>query len=106
MKGDLASYESLVVAVDFVTREEEPLTQGLRGVASQTYDTVPIGYAFDTDQAPNRRSTRRRGRTRAAGRSARTARARRSTASCPWARAACASTYTGYTLLENMLKLP
>ncbi len=28
---------------------------GLRGVASQTYDTVPIGYAFggDGDQAPN-----------------------------------------------------
>jgi hypothetical protein len=39
---------------EFVDREH-PLNKGLRGVASQTYDTVPIGYAFgdEGDSAPN-----------------------------------------------------
>ena len=39
---------------EFVDREH-PLNKGLRGVASQTYDTVPIGYAFgeEGDNAPN-----------------------------------------------------
>lgn len=35
------------------TDRSHPLNAGLRGVASQTYDTVPIGYGFDTDSAPN-----------------------------------------------------
>jgi hypothetical protein len=39
--------------VDFGDRTL-PLNAGLRGVASQTYDTVPIGYAFGgEDTAPN-----------------------------------------------------
>jgi hypothetical protein len=39
---------------EFVDRSH-PLNAGLRGVASQTYDTVPIGYAFgpEGNQAPN-----------------------------------------------------
>jgi hypothetical protein len=39
---------------EFVDRAH-PLNAGLRGVASQTFDTVPIGYAFppDGDHAPN-----------------------------------------------------
>jgi hypothetical protein len=41
--------------VDFTDRDD-PLTEGLRGVASQTYDTVPIGYQFGSasqNSAPN-----------------------------------------------------
>lgn len=39
---------------EFIDREH-PLNLGLRGVASQTYDTVPIGYAFGAEgnSAPN-----------------------------------------------------
>ncbi|MFN2525220.1 MAG: M14 family zinc carboxypeptidase [Actinomycetota bacterium] len=39
---------------EFVDRSH-PLNEGLRGVASQTYDTVPIGYAFgpEGNNAPN-----------------------------------------------------
>ena len=39
--------------VDFEDRSH-PLNAGLRGVASQTYDTVPIGYRFgEENSAPN-----------------------------------------------------
>lgn len=39
---------------EFIDRSH-PLNEGLRGVASQTYDTVPIGYAFgpEGNNAPN-----------------------------------------------------
>lgn len=48
--------ENYVGAVDtFEDGHEDGLNQGLRGVASQTYDTVPIGYAFGgaDNSAPN-----------------------------------------------------
>ena len=48
--------ENYVGAVDsFASGHEEGLNQGLRGVASQTFDTVPIGYAFggSDNSAPN-----------------------------------------------------
>ncbi len=54
-KGDVSVTKHYVGSVeDFVDREH-PLNKGLRGVASQTYDTVPIGYAFGAEgnQAPN-----------------------------------------------------
>jgi hypothetical protein len=114
--------------VDFVTREEEPLTQGLRGVASQTYDTVPIGYAFDTDQAPNWKIDQaaweaKGGRTFGTNGEGQTiygelpvgkGRVRFLGALLPDPTEAFyhpyglqnyAVTYTGYTLLENMLRI-
>ena len=51
--GDVRTTKQYVGYVDFADRTQ-PLNQGLRGVASQTYDTVPIGYAFGSgNQAPN-----------------------------------------------------
>jgi hypothetical protein len=45
--------EHYVGFVDFGDRSH-PLNAGLRGVASQTYDTVPIGYRFGGENsAPN-----------------------------------------------------
>jgi hypothetical protein len=49
---DVAVDEKYVGYVDFGDRAL-PLNQGLRGVASQTYDTVPIGYQFGQVTAPN-----------------------------------------------------
>ena len=51
-KGDVAMTEEYVGFVDFGDRAL-PLNKGLRGVASQTYDTVPIGFAFNQNTAPN-----------------------------------------------------
>lgn len=47
--------ENYVGAVDTFEDAGGELNQGLRGVASQTYDTVPIGYAFggSNNSAPN-----------------------------------------------------
>ncbi len=48
--------ENYVGAVDsFAAGFEGGLNQGLRGIASQTFDTVPIGYAFggSSNSAPN-----------------------------------------------------
>ena len=44
-----------VGSVETFTDREHPLNADLRGVAAQTYDTVPIGYAFppEGDNAPN-----------------------------------------------------
>lgn len=45
-----------VGAVDEFTDRSHPLNAGLRGIASQTYDTVPIGYRFGNasqHSAPN-----------------------------------------------------
>jgi hypothetical protein len=50
--SDVEMTEKYVGYVDFGDREL-PLNQGLRGVASQTYDTVPIGYQFGQVTAPN-----------------------------------------------------
>lgn len=44
--------ERYVGFVDFTDRDL-PLNAGLRGVASQTFDTVPIGYQFGQVTAPN-----------------------------------------------------
>ena len=51
----VTSAKHYVGFVDFTDRSH-PLNAGLRGVARQTYDTVPIGYRFGTvaeDSAPN-----------------------------------------------------
>ena len=49
----VTSAKHYVGFVDFGDRTH-PLNAGLRGVASQTYDTVPIGYRFGgTNSAPN-----------------------------------------------------
>jgi hypothetical protein len=50
----ITSAKHYVGYVDFTDRSH-PLNANLRGVARQTYDTVPIGYQFGTagDSAPN-----------------------------------------------------
>ncbi len=58
---DVIDPEAITVAKHYVgsvegfTDRSHPLNKGLRGVASQTYDTVPIGYAFgpEGNNAPN-----------------------------------------------------
>lgn len=51
-EGDVEMTEKYVGYVDFGDRGLK-LNAGLRGVASQTYDTVPIGYQFGQVTAPN-----------------------------------------------------
>jgi hypothetical protein len=117
--------------VDFTDRDD-PLTEGLRGVASQTYDTVPIGYQFGSssqNSAPNWKVSTEAweaegGRTLGRNGSGKTiygelpvgdGRVRFLGALLPDPTEAYyhpyglqnyAVTYTGYTLLENMLKRP
>jgi hypothetical protein len=50
--SDVEMTEQYVGFVDFTDRDL-PLNADLRGVASQTYDTVPIGYQFGQVTAPN-----------------------------------------------------
>ena len=50
--ADVEMNERYVGFVDFGDRAL-PLNKGLRGVASQTFDTVPIGYQFGQVTAPN-----------------------------------------------------
>jgi len=52
---DIQVTEAYVGSVEAFTDREHPLNTGLRGVASQTFDTVPIGYAFggSNNSAPN-----------------------------------------------------
>ena len=51
---DITVEAGYVGSVEQFTDRAHPLNAGLRGVASQTYDTVPIGYSFGSeDQAPN-----------------------------------------------------
>jgi hypothetical protein len=50
--GDVTMVRRDVGYVDFGDREH-PLNAGLRGVASQTYDVIPIGYPDNAGQAPN-----------------------------------------------------
>ena len=54
-KDAITMEKGYVGSVEEFTDREHPLNKGLRGVASQTYDTVPIGYAFgeEGDNAPN-----------------------------------------------------
>ena len=113
--------------VEFTDREH-PLNAGLRGVASQTYDTVPIGYQFGTaDSAPNWKVTRthwqdKKGTTLGTNGTDQTiygeipvgkGRVRFLGALLPdpteeyyhpYGLQNYAVTYTGYTLLQNMLK--
>lgn len=51
-RSDVEMTEQYVGFVDFGDRSLK-LNAGLRGVASQTYDTVPIGYQFGQVTAPN-----------------------------------------------------
>ena len=55
LKGQIEVEKHYVGSVEEFTDRDHPLNKGLRGVASQTYDTVPIGYAFGSegDNAPN-----------------------------------------------------
>jgi hypothetical protein len=121
--------EHYVGFVDFGDRSH-PLNEGLRGVASQTYDTVPIGYRFgDENSAPNWKvesaaweadggttlgtngseqtiygeKTLGKGRVRFLG-----ALLPDPTEEFdhPYGLQNYAVTYTGYTLLENMLRRP
>ena len=117
--------------VDFGDRSH-PLNAGLRGVASQTYDTVPIGYQFGRREncAPNWKVDS--AAWEAGGRhdrSARTASAQTIYGELPLGKGRVrflgallpdpteefyhpyglqnyAVTYTGYTLLQNMLRHP
>ena len=50
----VTSAKHYVGAVTSFTDRTHPLNAGLRGIASQTYDTVPIGYRFGAgNSAPN-----------------------------------------------------
>jgi hypothetical protein len=49
---DITLQRSDVGYVDFGDRSHH-LNEGLRGVASQTYDVIPIGYPDNSGQAPN-----------------------------------------------------
>jgi len=122
----IASSIGYVGFVDFSNRTDA-LNQNLRGVASQTYDTVPIGYRFGTpNSAPNWTVDQTAweaagGRTAGTNGSGRTAygeiargqgRIRILGALLPdpteafdhrYGLQSYAVTYTGYTLLQNML---
>ncbi len=54
-KNDISVVKHYVGSVENFVDRDHRLNAGLRGVASQTYDTVPIGYAFGNEgnQAPN-----------------------------------------------------
>ncbi len=112
--------------VDFTNRTD-PLTTGLRGVASQTYDSVPIGYSFGAaDTCPNWTIDQTvweaaGGKTLATNGTGRTAYGEIGLGSGkvrflgallpqpteayfhPYGLQNYAVTYTGYTLLQNML---
>jgi len=117
--------------VDFTDRDD-PLTEGLRGVASQTYDTVPIGYQFGSasqNSAPNWKVTTAAwqaagGRTLGTNGSGKTIYGELPVGDGtvrflgallpdpteayyhPYGLQSYAVTYTGYTLLQNMLRRP
>ena len=115
--------------VDFGDRSH-PLNAGLRGVASQTYDTVPIGYRFgEENSAPNWKvesaaweanggvtlGTNGTGQTIYGEKPLGKGRVRFLGALLPdpseefdhpYGLQNYAVTYTGYTLLQNMLRYP
>ena len=51
--ADITMQKSNVGFVDFPEDRSHPLNEGLRGVASQTYDVIPIGLPDGGGQAPN-----------------------------------------------------
>jgi hypothetical protein len=126
-EGDVNRVNQYVGYVDFANRTN-PLNQGLRGVARQTYDTVPIGYRFGgANSAPNWRVssaawTARGGTTAGTQGTGQTiygelplgqGKVRFLGALLPdptedfhhpYGLQSYAVTYTGYTLLENMLR--
>jgi hypothetical protein len=124
-KGDVAMDEKYVGYVDFGDRTL-PLNKGLRGVASQTYDTVPIGYQFGQVTAPNWTVAQEAweaggGTTAGTNGEGRTAYGEKPLGKGtvrflgallpqpteehyhPYGLQSYAVTYTGYTLLQNML---
>lgn len=127
--GSVKMHTAYVGFVEFLNRTD-PLNQGLRGVASQTFDTVPIGYRFGTaaensapnwtvDQAAFEDAGGRTAATNGTGRAAYgevplgQGKIRFLGSLLPDPTEAYdhryglqnyAVTYTGYTLLENMLK--
>jgi hypothetical protein len=54
-RGAISREPGYVGSVETFTDREHPLNANLRGVAAQTYDTVPIGYSFppEATAAPN-----------------------------------------------------
>ncbi|MCW2607192.1 MAG: hypothetical protein JWO60_1885 [Frankiales bacterium] len=124
--ADVRVAKGPVGAVDFTDRAL-PLNAGLRGVARQTYDVVPIGYSFRTNTAPNWTVTQAAweaggGVTAGTNGTGRTVYGEKPLGSGkvrflgallpqpteayyhPYGLQDYAVTYTGYTLLENMLK--
>ena len=122
---DVRMDEQYVGFVDFADRTQ-PLNRGLRGVASQTYDTVPIGYQFGQITAPNwtvssdawetgggtTAGTNGEGRTVYGEKALGKGKVRFLGALLPqpteehyhpYGLQSYAVTYTGYTLLQNML---
>lgn len=128
LKPEHVTMERHYVGFADFTDRTHPLNAGLRGVASQTYDTVPIGFAFGAqDTAPNWKLDQAAweaagGTTQATNGTGRTiygelalgkGRIRVLGALLPQPTEAFyhpyglqdhAVTYTGYTLLQNMLR--
>jgi hypothetical protein len=123
--GDVQMDEMYVGKVDFTDRAL-PLNKGLRGVASQTFDTVPIGYQFGQVTAPNWTVAQEAweaggGTTAGTNGEGRTAYGEKPLGKGtvrflgallpqpteehyhPYGLQSYAVTYTGYTLLQNML---
>jgi hypothetical protein len=125
-EGVVRSDKKYVGYVDFTDRSH-PLAKGLRGVARQTYDSVPIGFAFGaSDNCPNwtvdsAAWEKAGGTTVATNGTGRTAYGEVPLGSGkvrflgallpqpteeffhPYGLQSYAVTYTGYTLLQNML---
>ena len=123
----ITSANHYVGFVDFPADRSHPLNRGLRGVASQTYDTVPIGYSFGgQNAAPNWKVAtaawqQAGGTTAGTNGSGRTIYGEAPLGAGkvrflgallpdpteeffhPYGLQSYAVTYTGYTLLENML---
>ena len=123
--ADISVAKADVGFVDFGDRTH-PLNRNLRGVASQTYDVIPIGYPDNAGEAPNWRVSQAkwdagRGYTAGTNGAGQTiygqrqyGRGRVSFLGAllpqpteeffhPYGLQNYAVTYTGYTLLENML---
>jgi hypothetical protein len=127
-EGDVAVAPRYVGYVDFLDRGHA-LNAGLRGVARQTYDTVPIGFSFGgANSAPNWTVARAAweaggGYTAGTNGTGRTVYGEKPLGDGvvrflgallpqpteeyyhPYGLQDYAVTYTGYTLLENMLRL-
>ena len=51
--GDVTATNRNVGYVDFLDTSEDHLNEGLRGVASQTWDVIPVGFPDNAGAAPN-----------------------------------------------------